>query len=48
MRRTFLTLFAAMCFFAFAQSALAGGGSYAFSGGTAKEQATGLSGVMSP
>jgi hypothetical protein len=40
MRRTFLTLFAAICFFAFAQSALAGGGSYAFSGGTAKEQAT--------
>ena len=40
MRRTFLSLFAAICFFAFAQSALAGGGSYAFSGGTAKEQAT--------
>jgi hypothetical protein len=40
MRRTLLTLFSAICFFAFAQSALAGGGSYAFSGGTAKEQAT--------
>jgi hypothetical protein len=40
MRRTLLTLFSAICFFAFAQSALAGGGSYAFSGGTPKEQAT--------
>jgi hypothetical protein len=40
MRRTLLTLFSAISFFAFAQSALAGGGSYAFSGGTAKEQAT--------
>jgi hypothetical protein len=40
MRRAFLTLFSAICFFAFAQSALAGGGSFAFSGGTAKEQAT--------
>ncbi|MDX6449964.1 MAG: hypothetical protein QOH16_13 [Gaiellaceae bacterium] len=40
MRRTLLTLFSAICFFAFAQSALAGGGSYAFVGGTPKEQAT--------
>jgi hypothetical protein len=40
MRRTLLTLFSAICFFAFAQSALAGGGTFAFSGGTAKEQAT--------
>jgi hypothetical protein len=40
MRRTLLTLFTAICFFAFAQSALAGGGSYAFTGGTPKEQAT--------
>jgi hypothetical protein len=40
MRRTFLTLVSATCFFAFAQSALAGGGSYAFAGGTPKEQAT--------
>ena len=40
MRRTLLTLFSAICFFAFAQSAFAGGGSYAFDGGTAKEQAT--------
>jgi hypothetical protein len=40
MRRTLLTLFSAICFFAFAQSALAGGGSFAFSGGTVKEQAT--------
>jgi hypothetical protein len=40
MRRTLLTLFSAICFFAFAQSALAGGGSFAFSGGTPKEQAT--------
>ena len=30
MRRTLLTLLSAICFFAFAQSALAGGGSYAF------------------
>src|SRR5258708_13813134 len=43
MRRTLLTLFSAICFFAFAQSALASGGSYAFSGGTPKEQATGHS-----
>jgi hypothetical protein len=40
MRRTLLTLFSAFCFFAFAQSALAGGGSYAFTGGTPKQQAT--------
>jgi hypothetical protein len=40
MRRALLTLFSAICFFAFAQSALAGGGSFAFSGGTPKEQAT--------
>jgi hypothetical protein len=40
MRRTLLTLLSAICFFAFAQSALASGGSYAFAGGTAKEQAT--------
>jgi hypothetical protein len=40
MRRAYLPLLAAICFFAFAQSALAGGGSFAFSGGTAKEQAT--------
>jgi hypothetical protein len=40
MRRTLLTLFSAICFFAFAQSALAGGGSYAFTGGTPKQQAT--------
>lgn len=40
MRRTLLTLFSAICFFAFAQSAFAGGGSYTFAGGTAKEQAT--------
>ena len=40
MRRTLLTLFSAICFFAFAQSALAGGGSFAFTGGTPKEQAT--------
>jgi hypothetical protein len=40
MRRTLLTLFSAICFFAFAQSALAGGGSFAFNGGTPKEQAT--------
>jgi hypothetical protein len=40
MRRAFLTLLSAICFFAFAQSALAGGGSFAFSGGTPTEQAT--------
>jgi hypothetical protein len=40
MRRTLLTLLSAICFFAFAQSALAGGGSYAFAGGTPKQQAT--------
>jgi hypothetical protein len=40
MRRVFLTLLSAICFFAFAQSALAGGGNYAFAGGTSKEQAT--------
>jgi hypothetical protein len=40
MRRTLLTLFSAICFFAFAQSALAGGGSFTFSGGTAKQQTT--------
>ncbi len=40
MRRTLLTLCSAICFFAFAQSALAGGGSFAFSGGTPQEQAT--------
>jgi hypothetical protein len=40
MRRTLLTLISAICFFAFAQSALAGGGSYAFAGGTPKQQAT--------
>jgi len=40
MRRTLLTLVSAICFFAFAQSALAGGGSFAFAGGTPKEQAT--------
>jgi hypothetical protein len=40
MRRTFLTLLSAICFFAFAQSALAGGGSYAYTGGTPKQQAT--------
>ena len=39
MRRTLLTLCSAICFFAFAQSALAGGGSYAFTGGTPKQQA---------
>lgn len=39
MRRTFLTLCSAICFFAFAQSALAGGGNYAFTGGTPKQQA---------
>jgi hypothetical protein len=40
MRRAFLILLSATYFFAFAQSALAGGGSYAFSGGTPQEQAT--------
>ena len=40
MRRTLLTLFSAICFFAFAQSALAAGGSFALVGGTPKEQAT--------
>jgi hypothetical protein len=40
MRRAFLTLLSATCFFAFAQSALASGGSFAFSGGTPQEQAT--------
>jgi hypothetical protein len=40
MRRTVFTLLSAICFFAFAQSALAAGGSYTFSGGTPKEQAT--------
>src|SRR5437899_4467955 len=40
MRRALLILLSATCFFAFAQSALAGGGSYAFRGGTSQEQAT--------
>ena len=40
MQRTLLTLCSAFCFFAFAQSALAGGGSYAFTGGTPNQQAT--------
>jgi hypothetical protein len=40
LRRTFLTLLVAAGFSFCAQPALAGGGSYAFSGGTAKEQAT--------
>ena len=40
MRRALLILVTATCFLTFAQSALAGGGSFAFSGGTAKEQAT--------
>jgi hypothetical protein len=40
MRRTLLTLLSAVCFFVFAQSALAGGGNYAFAGGTPKQQAT--------
>jgi hypothetical protein len=40
MRRTLLTLLVTICFFAFAQSALAAGGSFAFVGGTPKEQAT--------
>ena len=39
MRRTILILLSAVAFFAFAQSALAGGGSYTFAGGTAKQQA---------
>jgi hypothetical protein len=40
MRRSFLTLLSVLCFLVFAQSALAKSGSYAFSGGTAKQQAT--------
>jgi hypothetical protein len=40
MRRVLLTLLTATCFFGFAQSALAGGGSFALVGGTPKEQAT--------
>jgi hypothetical protein len=40
MRRTILILLSAVTFFAFAQSALAGGGSYTFVGGTPKQQAT--------
>jgi hypothetical protein len=40
LRRTFLTLLVAAGLGFCAQPALAGGGSYAFSGGTAKEQAT--------
>jgi hypothetical protein len=40
MRRVLLTLLSAISFFAFAQSALAGGGTQAFSGGTPKQQAT--------
>jgi hypothetical protein len=40
MRRAILILVSATCFFAFAQSAFAGGGSYAFSGGTPREQET--------
>lgn len=40
MRHIFLTLVAAALFGAFAQSALAGGGSYTFAGGTAAQQAT--------
>jgi hypothetical protein len=40
MRRACLTLLSATCFFAFAQPVLAGGGSFAFSGGTPSEQAT--------
>jgi hypothetical protein len=38
MRRPVLTLVSAICFFAFAQSALAGGGSYSFAGGTPRQQ----------
>ncbi len=40
MRRTLLILLSASFFFAFAQTALAGGGNYTFAGGTVKEQAT--------
>ena len=40
MRRTLLTLLSAVCFLVFAQSALAGGGSYTIAGGTPKQQAT--------
>lgn len=40
MRRAFLTLLSAICFFVCAQTALASGGSYTFAGGTAKQQAT--------
>lgn len=40
MRRALLSLCSAICFFAFAQSALAGGGNYRFAGGTPREQAT--------
>lgn len=40
MRRTLLVLLAVLLAGAFAQAALAGGGSYAFAGGTAREQAT--------
>src|SRR4051794_31113331 len=40
MRRTVLTLLTIFAFLAFAQSALAGGGTYALAGGTAREQAT--------
>ena len=40
MRRTALSILAAACLFGGAQTALAGGGSYSFSGGTAAEQAT--------
>ena len=48
MRRTLLTLCSAICFFAFAQSALAGGGSFDFTGGTPKEQATVRSALAAP
>jgi hypothetical protein len=40
MRRLFLTLVVALATGVFAESALAAGGSYAFDGGTAREQAT--------
>jgi hypothetical protein len=40
MRRTVLVVLATACFGVFAQAALAGGGSYTFVGGTAREQAT--------
>ena len=40
MRHILLTLCSAICFFAFTQSALAGGGNYVFAGGTPKEQET--------